>query len=216
MSEKTLSSPAKINLFLRVADKLPNGYHELETLFLPIEGLTDKISVSFNHEPGIKIESSHTDIPLDKSNLCWKAADLYAQKVGIEPDWKIFIDKQIPVAAGMGGGSSDAATVLNLLQAEYKALSTENLEAIALKIGADVPFFLNPCPAIGRGVGEKLKPLDFEIKIPLIIVAPMFPVNAAWAYQHNQFKFDETNGLNSLLEALKQQGLADLREVAEK
>ena len=183
-------TPAKINLYLRVVGRLPNGYHELETFFLPLAEPADEITVRRNPDGGLAVIADSTTVPDGESNLCAKAVRSFAKfakRKGTEVsvNWRIEIRKNIPVAAGMGGGSSDAALVLNFLnQTENQLFTDAELREIALGIGADVPFFLKPQPAVASGVGEVLRPLEFNLDfIPLLVVAPMFPVSTAWCFR---------------------------------
>ncbi len=199
-------SLSKINLFLKITGKRENGYHEIDTVFLPIENPSDEITISYESEGGIKISSSTDIIPCNESNLCWKAADLYFKKAAIKESCNIHIEKLIPVAAGMGGGSSNAATVLNLLNDKFNALSSSELSVIALSLGADVPFFLKPKLSKATGIGEELVPVDFDYpEIPLVIVAPNFPVSAAWAYKNSILAQDcnRKGEMQEVLEAVK-------------
>jgi len=181
----SLKTPAKINLFLKVAGRRDDGYHNLETVFLPLSNIFDTIKLGVVEQEGIKITSLSEDIPCNKSNLCYKAAEQYALKTRIVPNWEIDIDKRIPVTAGMGGGSSDAAAVLLMLQNFYdNAMEVKELVSLAAKIGADVPFFLNPVPSEGYGIGDILRPIEVNCDFYLLICAPQFPVTAAWAYKN--------------------------------
>jgi 4-diphosphocytidyl-2-C-methyl-D-erythritol kinase len=181
----SLETPSKINIFLSIKGRTPNGYHEIETVFLPLHDIFDKITINFNVNRGIHLTSPNDSIPLNFDNLCYKAAEAYAKEIGITPTLNINIEKNIPIAAGMGGGSSDAAAVLLLLQKHYdNILSEKQLHAIALQLGADVPYFLKPVPALGKGVGEKLTPIPIASGLYIIILAPQFPVSAAWAYKN--------------------------------
>lgn len=187
MQEKILSlkTPAKINFFLKVLNRRTDGYHNIETVFLPLKDIVDIIKLSTANHAGINIISSSEDVPCDKTNLCYKAAESYAAKTEIAPKWNIRIDKQIPVTAGMGGGSSDAAAVLLLLQHFYdNALSKNEINSIAAQIGADVPFFLNSVPSAGFEVGNVLHPLQVNCDFYVVICAPQFPVTARWAYKN--------------------------------
>lgn len=187
MKGKTLSlrTPSKINLFLKVTGRRDDGYHNLETVFLPLSNIFDTIKLRVGEQEGIKITSLSEDIPCNESNLCYKAAEQYAVKSRIVPKWEINIDKQIPVTSGMGGGSSDAAAVLLLLQNFYdNAIKERELIALATKIGADVPFFLNPVPSAGYGIGDLLRPIEVNCDCCVLICAPQFPVTAAWAYKN--------------------------------
>jgi 4-diphosphocytidyl-2-C-methyl-D-erythritol kinase len=208
-----LLSPGKINLYLKVEGKRPDGYHDIETLFWPLGKPLDKISIAdTDASQGIVLESSDLSIPCDSRNLCWKAAELYSEATGISSDWKINLEKNIPVAAGLGGGSGNSAVVLKALNKKYKKLSESELSKIALKIGADVPFFLNPVPALAKGVGENLSPLSCaKVDLPLLIAAPMFPVSAAWAYQNLDLSGARPESPENLIEAL---GSKDLKKVA--
>ncbi|MCK5845257.1 MAG: hypothetical protein KAG97_11155, partial [Victivallales bacterium] len=103
---------------------------------------------------------------------------------GIAPSWRVTITKRIPVAAGLGGGSSDAAATLKLLNDHVCRLSDREIRGIALSVGADVPFFLDPKPSIGKGLGELLEPVNSKTELRILLVNPRFPVSAVWAYQN--------------------------------
>ena len=209
----TRQSPSKINLFLKIAGKLSNGYHEIDTVFLPLNSPCDEITVAFIDAGGISITTSSDVVPCDERNLCWKAVDVYARRAGIEVSCTIHIEKHIPVAAGMGGGSSNAATVLTILNDKYQLLDKIVLAELALSLGADVPFFLQPCLSTATGVGEKLVPIDFDYpKLSLIIIAPHFPVSAAWAYKHCCVADDiaVTGQMTAVLDAVKTGNIDDL------
>jgi 4-diphosphocytidyl-2-C-methyl-D-erythritol kinase len=180
-----LRTPSKINLFLKVTGRCDNSYHTLRTFFAPLCEPADEIKIDFNSESGISINCDTPGVPCDERNLCYKAASKYAKFCGLEPSWEITLHKNIPVAAGMGGGSSDAAAVLRLLNDEYKKLSGSELSSIALECGADVPFFLNPRPALAAGVGEVFEYPEINFpEIPLLLINPKFPISAAWAYKN--------------------------------
>ena len=186
-----ISCPGKINLFLDVIGKTANGYHEILTLFLPVHGLEDSIKIS--ESDAISISSNHPNVPVDSSNLCWKAAQTFAEAAGLKTGWEIDIDKKLPVAGGMGGGSSNAGRLLSLLQLSYPdKVSDKELAKIALKIGADVPFFLNPVPALASGVGENLMPLKVKNKLPILLITFSFPISAAWAYKNRRGNFNSS------------------------
>jgi 4-diphosphocytidyl-2-C-methyl-D-erythritol kinase len=213
----SLRTPSKINLFLKVTGKRNDGYHNLETVFLPLSNIFDTIKLKIAEQEGIKIISSPEDIPCNKSNLCYKAAEQYALKTRISPKWEIHIDKQIPVSAGMGGGSSDAAAVLLLLQNLYNSpMKKKELSFLAVKIGADVPFFLDPVPSTGYGIGDILKPIEVNCNFYILICASQFPVTAAWAYKNmvkpgicEKFNIDElisslmSGDINTVLKFVK-------------
>lgn len=183
-SKISLKTPSKVNLFLRIAGKREDGYHNLETIFLPLKDIYDVIELKLNGTNEIRISSSSKDIPCNNSNLCYKAAEKYLEKASVKMGLDIHIEKNIPITAGMGGGSSDAAAILLLLQGLFNSLSQKELAEIALNIGADVPFFLNPIASVGYGVGDILKPIEIKQNFTIVICAPQFPVSAAWAYKN--------------------------------
>ena len=178
-------SISKINIYLQVTGKLPNGYNSIETVFLPLNAPKDSITIKCTNNHPLKITSNSTDIPLNENNICWRAAINYAKKSKVSPNWEIHIEKHIPISAGLGGGSSNAASVLKLLNEKYQKLNKNQLQILAEELGADVPFFLNPCFSIGTHTGTQLTPLNISIpKREIILINPLFPVSAAWAYKN--------------------------------
>jgi 4-diphosphocytidyl-2-C-methyl-D-erythritol kinase len=177
-------SPAKINLFLKVLKKRPDGYHNIFSLMCPVS-LYDIISFDFTGH-GICVSCNHPDVPEDEANLVFKAADLFFEKMGDRPPGLLIkIDKKIPVAAGLGGGSSNAATVLKALNKHYaKPFSQEQLQKMGLAIGADVPFFILGKPAIARGVGERLKVYGGLVDCKVILICPHIKVSTAQVYKN--------------------------------
>ena len=176
---------SKLNLYLKVTARRPDRYHDLETLFLPLTSPADRIVIDFDAAPGIRVSSSLAGLPENLENLAGRAALAYADASGVRPTWAIHIEKRIPVTAGMGGGSSDAGTVLSLLAAHYGRVAPDDLAALALTLGADVPFFLRPRAATATGVGDQITPIDGILTMPLLLVVnPHFPVSAKWAYSN--------------------------------
>ncbi|MDD3117772.1 MAG: 4-(cytidine 5'-diphospho)-2-C-methyl-D-erythritol kinase [Victivallales bacterium] len=198
-------SPAKTNLRLKVTSRRPDGYHELETLFIPLQCPADVVTIDFAaRQNGIATASDDPTLPVNAANIAGKAAAAYCRTAGITPSMAIFIHKEIPVAAGLGGGSANAATVLLLLQEYYRALNGEQLAELAVTLGADVPFFLHSRPAVATGIGEKFTPATFDpTRLPLLIAAPDFPVSAAWAYRHlNPSAIGPAPGMTAMLAAI--------------
>ncbi|MBJ8340512.1 MULTISPECIES: 4-(cytidine 5'-diphospho)-2-C-methyl-D-erythritol kinase [Antrihabitans] len=156
----TVRAPAKVNLHLAVGDLRPDGYHELTTVFQALS-LTDQVEIFPAKELTIRVRGEGArDVPTDRGNLVWKAATRLAHLAGREPAVEIAIDKSIPVAGGMAGGSADAAaTLLGLNALWHLELSRTELAALALELGSDVPFALHGATAIGTGRGEKLLPV---------------------------------------------------------
>lgn len=174
----------KINIFLKVTGKRDDGYNEIETIFLPLENLYDEISVKNNDLNQPQILSNTTSIPLNENNICYKAAILFAKIANIAPSWDIMIEKNIPIEAGLGGGSSDAGTLLMMLSEIHPQVKKHEIFNIACKLGADVPFFLNPTPSLAHGIGDILEPLENIKPLHLVIINPLFPVTAKWGYDN--------------------------------
>jgi 4-diphosphocytidyl-2-C-methyl-D-erythritol kinase len=153
----TVRAPGKINLYLAVGDLQETGYHELTTVFHAVS-LVDEVTVRNADVLSLEITGEGADqLPLDERNLAWQAAELMAEHVGRAPDVSIMIDKSIPVAGGMAGGSADAAAVLVALNSLWElGVPRRDLHALAAKLGSDVPFALHGGTALGTGRGEEL------------------------------------------------------------
>lgn len=166
----TLVSPAKVNLFLRVTERRTDGYHNLASLFQAID-LVDVLHIRLSDSNVITCNT--TTVPLDRSNLIVKAVELFSARTGIQTYVNIHLDKRIPVQAGLGGGSSNAATTLWALNDLHgKPVSMPQLMAYALELGSDVPFFLSQGSAYCTGRGEVLEHLTPLPKQKLWIVKP--------------------------------------------
>ena len=180
-----LRSPAKINLFLNVLGKRPDGFHELETLFERIS-LCDTITLTAIPS-GVQVTSNNRQIPRGPKNLAYRAAKLLQEQLPFKKGVRICIEKKIPVSAGLGGGSSNAATVLLGLNRLWKlGLSRQKLIALGAKLGSDVPFFILEKPfALGTGRGEILKAAlaPEKLKIWHCLVKPRFGISTQEAYQ---------------------------------
>lgn len=179
-----LRVPAKINLWLEVVGKRENGYHDLSSLMLPVS-VFDRITVGVRPGgEGISISCDTPEIPSDERNLAWRAADLYLKAGAIRAGVDIGIEKRIPWGAGLGGGSSDAAGVLCALNSFFKyPVPPAELHALALALGADVPFFLDSRPALATGIGEKLEFARSAPAYQLLLIKPPISVPTAWVYQ---------------------------------
>lgn len=183
MADIRISSCCKINLFLQVTGRRSDGYHTLSTLFLPVRGVEDEIICDFSAQAGIEVKSLDPDIPSGKDNLIYRAAERYAQVSGVTPEWSFILDKKVPVAAGLGGGSSNAAAVLQALNTCYRKLDSVQLHKLASGIGADVPFFLESVPAWAEGIGDELVPVKEKYPVLYLVLAnPGFPVGVRWSY----------------------------------
>lgn len=173
---KTYLAPAKVNLGLSVRSQRADGYHELHTLMVPL-AVGDELEIT----PAaiLSLEVLGADLPADDRNLVYRAARAYLDAAGVGEGARITLHKCLPLASGLGGGSSDAATTLMALARLYP--SAVSLPALALKLGADVPFFLLGQAAVAQGVGELLVPVPVP-RTALVLVNPGLEVSARDAY----------------------------------
>jgi 4-diphosphocytidyl-2-C-methyl-D-erythritol kinase len=181
-------APAKINLYLRITGRRPDGYHLLDSLMIPVS-LYDEIEVEVGSgQPEIIVTCDDPAIPGNETNLAYKAAALLCREAGVSTRVSLHLRKRIPAGAGLGGGSSDAAAVLKSVNMLLSLGLTEaQLGALAARLGADVPFFI-PCrPARVEGIGEILTAVPALPWRWLVIVVPPFGVSTPWAYH----RFDE-------------------------
>ncbi len=198
---RQLASPAKINLFLYVTGKRADGYHELFSLMCPI-AIFDQIGLEVGGRK-IEVECAHPAVPVDESNLVYQAAERFfaACDESMDRGVRIRIEKRIPVAAGLGGGSSNAAATLKGLNAHFGSpLSASRLSRIGLSIGADVPFFLFGKPALASGIGEQLVSFHGLPSTHLVVIYPGFPVSTASVF--NQLNLRLTNSEKKPTKAL--------------
>lgn len=153
----TVRVPGKVNLYLGVGDRRDDGYHELSTVFHAVS-LVDEVTVRNADVLSLEVIGEGADVvPVDERNLAWQAAELMAEHVGRAPDVEIIIDKSIPVAGGMAGGSADAAAVLVAMNSLWElGVPRRDLHALAAGLGSDVPFALHGGTALGTGRGEEL------------------------------------------------------------
>ena len=165
---------AKINPFLKITGTRPDGYHDLNLVFLPVT-LCDTLSATKNESGELRLSCTDLSIPIDDNNLITKAWQLVRSDFPDLPGMSIELEKQIPSGAGMGGGSADAAAFLKLLEPVCGlSLSREQLFSYARRLGADVPALLLGQPSAGKGIGELLTPLESRLKAELLIVSPGF------------------------------------------
>lgn len=174
------SAPAKINLYLRVTGRRPDGYHELDSLLLPL-ALADDVVVEVWPGRGVSCRCPGHEELGGAANLAARAAAAFLASSGVEARVEITVTKRIWVAAGLGGGSSDAAAVLLALGEALGA--PPDLPDIARALGADVPFFLDPRPARARGIGERLEPVPGVPALDLVLVNPGRPLSTAAVFR---------------------------------
>jgi 4-diphosphocytidyl-2-C-methyl-D-erythritol kinase len=178
-----LFAPAKINLSFRIRHRRPDGFHEIETLMAPVS-LYDEITIEPN-ESGIRFHCDNPELITD--NLVVRAAELFFKQLKAKPAAEIALKKGIPYGAGLGGGSSDAATTLLGLNEMFASnLTREQLSELAAQIGSDVPFFIYQGAAMCRGRGEIVMPTKLKTPLPLLLLKPEFSVSTPWAYSRWQ------------------------------
>lgn len=180
---KEYFSSAKINIGLNIISKRDDGYHNIETIFYPIK-LCDRII--FLEDKTFSIECNEASIPVDENNLIYKARNILSEATGKEINVKVKLEKNIPSFAGLGGGSSNAATTLIALNEILDLhLSENDLIELASKIGSDVPFFILNKPTFAEGRGEILFPLpELILDYKILIVIPEIKISTAWAYSN--------------------------------
>jgi 4-diphosphocytidyl-2-C-methyl-D-erythritol kinase len=172
---------AKVNLGLEVLGRRADGYHELRSVMWAIE-VADRVTVAAS-SGSIALECAAPDVPRTPDNLAWRAAELVRQETRTAAGFRIRIDKRIPVAAGLGGGSADAAAVLAAIgYLQGRRLGVRRLGAIAVALGMDVPFFLGRSPALARGRGEELQPVKAKGDLSLVLANPGFPLSTRAVY----------------------------------
>lgn len=196
---------AKINLGLLIKGKRADGYHLLETLFLPLPDLTDTLEITAAGKPGactLTIEGADLEGDIE-SNLVVKAYRALERETGSLPGVHIVLTKHIPAGAGLGGGSSDAAFTLTGLNELFQlGLSTETLADIATPLGADVPFFLYNRPMLATGTGTELRPFEMDFPFRIQLVTPPIHSSTIAAYKALDYTMFDPN--RSLVEILKQ------------
>lgn len=189
-------SPCKVNLLLNILGKRPDGFHELETVMHPVS-VYDRLTFERTGN-SLQLTCSEPSLPTDSRNLVYRAADAFLKTTKIRDGIRLHLEKRIPLAAGLGGGSGNAATtLLGLNELFGKPLSPPQLEPIAASLGSDIPFFLQNKPALATGRGENIQSLDFFPALrgtALILIHPGFGIATAWAYQQLAKFPDALNG----------------------
>jgi 4-diphosphocytidyl-2-C-methyl-D-erythritol kinase len=183
MNTIELISCAKVNLRLDVLGKRDDGYHEIRTVFQKIS-LADELSIAIA-KSGIEITCDNPRVPVDETNLAYRAAHILLNKNNIRDGVRISIKKRIPIAAGLGGGSSNAAyTLMGINQLFALGINPQELMSTGKDIGADVPFFIFGNSALATGIGDKLEPLEVLPPLWFLLITPDFPISTAWAYRN--------------------------------
>jgi len=209
-----LHSYAKINLYLKIGKKLKSGFHNIQSIMQPIQ-LHDNISFEKLNEDLIIVQSNNPDLE-SKGNLAYKAASLLKNNFKVRDGVRINIEKTIPMSAGLGGGSSNAANTLVTLNKMWALnLSQKKLIEFGAEIGSDVPFFIAGETALVEGMGDKVKPLRKSISMNIVLVNPGIKVSTSWAYkQFDKNKSKEKNKKN-VKELIKAMNKKDMKKISE-
>lgn len=179
----TAGAPAKINFGLRILGRRPDGYHNLLSLMVPVS-LCDELRLELGSR-GVELSCPNSDLPTDAQNLAYRAAQLVLDVCRRDEGVRIELKKSIPVSAGLGGGSSDAAaTLLALNQLLGSPLTVPDLHPLAVQLGADVAFFLLGGWAMAEGIGDRLTPIDNVPTFWTVLIHPHFQVSTRWAYEN--------------------------------
>ncbi len=207
-----IKAPAKLNIRLKVTGRRPDGYHELISIMVPID-LFDLLEFTVIPK-GIDLACDGFQAPANGSNLAYRAARSFLSRTGLQKGISMRLTKNIPVAAGMGGGSSDAAaTLLFLNELWSRPLSLPDLQELAVHLGADVPFFLCCRPCLAMGIGEILEPLERWPKSWYLIVTPPLKISTSWVYGNLKLKL--TAGEYSYINNRLKKEIFDISQILE-
>ena len=207
----SLKALAKINLGLDVVRRREDGYHEVRMIMQTIH-LYDRLDIKRTQEPGIQIQTNLSFLPVNENNLIYKAAKLLMDEFSITDGVSVKLDKRIPVAAGMAGGSTDAAAMLIGVNRLFSlGLTKRQLMERGVQIGADVPYCIMRGTALAEGIGEALSPLPPMVKCPVLIAKPSISVSTKFVYQN--LKLDDTTihpDIDLLIDDIKAKNLHDI------
>jgi len=208
-----INSYAKINLFLRIGKKLSSGYHNIQSVMQKIE-LSDTIHIEPINENKIIVECTNKELESEE-NLAYKAAVLLKKEYNVKQGARIFIEKNVPLEAGLGGGSSNGATVLtNLNKLWGLKLKEKQLIELAAQIGSDLPFFIMNDTALVEGIGDKIKLIKKSFGINIVLINPGFRISTKWAYaafDKQRPKIKISANVSNLIKAIEKK---DIKEIA--
>ena len=203
-------APAKINLYLLVADKRPDGFHNIETLMSKIT-FYDELLFETGKAEGIELVCGGLWSPAGENNLVYKACDIFYKTINKEPSVKITLTKNIPAGSGLGGASSDAATALLALNKLHnQSLNNNELHKLTERLGSDVPFFLNGPQAICSGRGEKITKLDNVFPFTALVAFPNVTVSTKMIYENFQVDLSQFEALKEQIKPLLLENRVDL------
>jgi 4-diphosphocytidyl-2-C-methyl-D-erythritol kinase len=212
-----IKSPAKINFGLQIKEKRIDGYHNIETVFHPIQ-LCD--TITFKKADSLRFSSNDENLVYDKNNLILKAVAIIEDFIKSNINVAIHLEKKIPIGAGLGGGSSNAAhTLLSINELFNLKLEEKAIKNLSLQLGSDVPFFLRPIPSFAQARGEDLHPINFEITKPILLINPGIHISTRWAYENIKpkpigFNLQELNNqVHNNFNSLKNLVVNDFEEI---
>jgi len=209
-----LNSYAKINLYLKIGKKLKSGYHNIQSVMQPIQ-LHDNVSFEKLNEDLIIVESNNPDLE-SKGNLAYKAASLLKERFKVKEGVRINIEKTVPMSAGLGGGSSNAANTLVTLNKMWDLkLAQKKLIEFGAEIGSDVPFFIVGETALVEGIGDKIKPLRKSISMNIVLINPGIKISTSWAYKHFDKNKSKEKNKKNVKELIKAMNKKDMKKIAE-
>ncbi len=216
MTHLKLKAYGKINLALDVLRRREDGYHDVRMIMQTV-GIYDQVELQLKEEPGITVETNLSYLPVNENNLVYQAADLLMKEFHTDQGLHISLRKFLPVAAGMAGGSSDAAAVLFGVNKLFQlGLSRKELMERGVKIGADVPYCILRGTALSEGIGEKLTPLPPMPQCQVVIAKPGISVSTRYVYENlhaNELRPEQHPDIDGMVEAIRKQ---DLEQVAGK
>lgn len=213
-----LKSNAKINLGLNIVGKAENGYHLLDMIMVPIS-LSDDLSINFKEVKGnLKIDTNRKEIPVGEDNIIYKIYNEFYRETGLEKQTiEVYLKKNIPSQAGLGGGSSNGAFFFNALNKYYgNPINFQRAVEITKAVGADIPFFLLNKPSRVEGIGENLEVIENNIKNKIILIKPDFGVSTVAAYKnYAKLKNKKDADIDKIIEGMKSGNLDDLENYLE-
>ena len=214
MKQIRLKAMAKVNLSLDVLRRREDGYHEVRMIMQSVN-LYDKLFIAESEEPGIRLTTNRSFLPTGPDNLVYRAADLLMTEFGIDSGLDIHLDKFIPVAAGMAGGSTDAAsTLIGINRIFDLGLSCQDLMDRGVKLGADIPYCILGGTALSEGIGEVLTPLPDAPKGYILIAKPAVSVSTKYVYSN--LHLDQVTShpdIDGQIDAIRRQDFADMADL---
>ena len=181
----SLKTGCKVNLYLRIIKQRSDGFHIIDSIFFPLSRPADHMDIIETTGQNLTVKCCPPELE-NRQNILHKAYEQFASGTGFSPGLKVFLHKNVPVGAGLGGGSANAAAMLVMLNrmAGARSLSHERLMILASRIGADVPFFISGKPARARGIGDVLSPFRVDLRgMHMVLICPGIKINTAWAYR---------------------------------